>query len=253
MEWREYARELSNRLRLKTEPLAFRRLEKKEDLEKIKNVYHSPTPFTFCQAVYRARVLGLTVGITREDKMGDRCMRLMGVKAATEKSMQAEAAMLATTWFPNPEEALAQQQETPRVPPAEAVVLAPLVKGKFEPEVVLLFGNPAQLMILLCGLQKEEYERFRFFFIGEGACADSLAECYRTQKPQLALPCYGERAMGQVADDEISLALPPQEIPRALAGMEKLAKIGFKYPINFLGGQVDLTPILQQVYPPSKG
>lgn len=107
-------------------------------------------------------------------------------------------------------------------------------------------------MMLLCGLQKEKYERFQFFFIGEGACADSLGEFYRTNKPQLSIPCYGERSMGQVADDEISLALPPGEIPRAISGMKRLAKIGFKYPINFIGGQADLEPILAEVYPISK-
>jgi hypothetical protein len=55
--------------------------------------------------------------------------------------------------------------------------------------------------------------------------------------------------MGQVADDEISLALPPAEINRALSGMKKLAKIGFKYPIGFIGAQADLEPILSKVYP----
>jgi uncharacterized protein (DUF169 family) len=248
----EISEELLRALRLKTDPLAFRRFEKVEDLEKVRNVFHIPTLSTFCQAVHRARVQGLTVGITRQDKVGDRCLRLFGVKQATEKSMKAEAAMLSTTWFATPDEAMKQQMETPRVPVAEAVVLAPLAKEKFEPEIILIYGNPAQLMMLLCGMQKEKYERFQFFFIGEGACVDSLAECYRTNKPQLSIPCYGERAMGQVADEEMALALPPGEIPRALSGMKKLAKVGFKYPINFIGGQADLEPILARVYPPSK-
>ena len=160
--------------------------------------------------------------------------------------------MLSTTWFGTADDAYQQQLETPRVPVAEAVALAPLAKEKFEPEVLLFYGNPAQMMMLLCGLQKEKYERFPFFFIGEGACADSLGECYRTHKPQLSIPCYGERSMGQVADDEISLALPPGEIPRAISGLKKLAKVGFKYPINFVGGQADLEPILARVYPPPK-
>jgi len=249
MNWAEVSGELIKMLRLKTDPLAFRRFKKAEDLEHIKNVYRIPHFFTFCQAVHQARVQGLTVGITRKDKMNDRCMRLHGVKQASEKSMNAEAVMLATTWFGTPDEALKQQLETPRVPVAEAIALAPLYKEKFDPEVVLIYGNPAQLMMLLCGLQKEKYERFEFFFIGEGACADSLAECYRSNKPQLSIPCYGERSMGQVADDEISVALPPEEIPRAIAGMKKLAKIGFKYPINFIGSQADLEPILARVYP----
>jgi uncharacterized protein (DUF169 family) len=252
MNWAEVSDELVKRLRLKTDPLAFRRFEKTEDLEAIKNVFHIPTQSTFCQAVHRARVQGLTVGIVKGDKVGDRCLRLFGVKPASEKSMEAEATMLSTTWFKNPEEAMQQQRETPRVPVAEAVALAPLAKEKFEPEVILLYGNPAQIMMLLCGLQKEKYERFQFFFIGEGACVDSLAECYRTNKPQVSIPCYGERAMGQVADDEMALALPPAEIPRAFSGMAKLAKVGFKYPINFIGSQADLEPILSRVYPSKK-
>lgn len=249
MSWADLSNELTTTLRLKTDPLAFRRLEKATELDSIRNVQHIPRLYTFCQAVFLARVERMTIGITKEDRMNIRCMRLHGVRHASEKAMQAEAEMLATTWFANPQEALQQQKDSPRVPVAEAVVLAPLNRDKFEPEVVLLFGNPAQMMMLLCGLQKEKYERFTFHFIGEGACADSLGECYRTGKPQLSIPCFGERSMGQVSDDEISLALPPSDIPRALSGLKKLAKIGFKYPISFIGARADLEPILSQIYP----
>jgi uncharacterized protein (DUF169 family) len=253
MNWTEIAAELTNHLRLKTDPLAFRRLEKAEDLAQIKNVYRIPYLFSFCQAVFQARTSGFTIGITREDKMNIRCMRLHGVRPASEKAMRAEAEMLSTTWFGSPDEAYNQQIDSPRVPVAEAVVLAPLAKNKFEPDVILIFGNPAQLMMLLCGLQKEKYERFTFHFIGEGACADSLGECYRSGRPQLSLPCYGERAMGQVADDEMLLALPPGEMERGISGMKRLAKIGFKYPINFIGGMTDLEPIMKQIYPSAFG
>lgn len=252
MNWQEVSDELVRILRLRTDPLAFKRFEKSGELEAIRNVFHIPTFSTFCQAVHRVRVQGLTIGITKQDKMNQRCLRLHGVKHAHEKSMKEESAMLSRTWFASPKDALKQQQETPRVPVADAVALAPLSKGKFDPDIILFYGNPAQMMMLLCGLQKVKYERFQFFFIGEGACADSLGECYRTGKPQLSIPCYGERSMGQVADDEISLALPPEEIPRAISGMQQLAKIGFKYPINFIGSQADLEPILAQVYPAIK-
>jgi hypothetical protein len=55
--------------------------------------------------------------------------------------------------------------------------------------------------------------------------------------------------MGQVANDEIVFALPPGEMERAILGMKKLAKIGFKYPIGFIGGWVDPAPVLAQFYP----
>jgi len=247
--WMGMGEELKALLKLRTEPIAFRRLEKAEELDRIRNVVRIKRGFTFCQVPFLVRVLGQTIGITKEDPIGDRCTRLHGLRSATEKSMQREAAMLSTTWFASPEEALKQQQETPRIPPGEAIVLAPLTKEKFEPQVILIYGNPAQIMMILCGMQKEKYERFQFFFIGEGACADSLAQSYTSGKAALAIPCYGERAMGQVADDEMVIALPPGEMGRVLSGMKKLAKIGFRYPIAFIGGLADPAPVLAQFYP----
>ena len=105
------------------------------------------------------------------------------------------------------------------------------------------------MAVIMCGLQKDKYERYWFSFIGEGACSDSLAQCYCTGKPAAAIPCYGERAIGGVADDEIVIALPPGDLERAIAGLNELAKVGFKYPINFTGPSLNPTPWLKQAYP----
>ncbi len=52
---------------------------------------------------------------------------------------------------------------------AEGIVLAPLVDDKFVPEVVIIYGIVAQIMMLMCGLHKREYETFSFsFFLGGG-------------------------------------------------------------------------------------
>ena len=246
--WAELSRKLEEALRLKTKPIAFRRLKDAGELNDIENVYHPDRTFTYCQVPFMVRVLGLTVGITRQDQMLDRCMRLHGLKDADEESMQREAAMLSTTWLPSPEEAMKQQHDYPRIPAGEAIVAAPLADEKFEPDVVSVYGNPAQVMMILCGLQKQKYERFHFSFIGEGACADSLAQCYVNGKPALAIPCYGERALGQVADDEIVIALPPSEIEKSLSGLELLARVGLRYPVAYIGGVADVVPVLSQLY-----
>jgi len=246
--WADLGNELENSLRLKTKIVAYRRLEKADDLGAIKNVIRIDRFFTFCQVPFMVRVNGITVGITREDKIQDRCSRLFGLKQATEKSMNAEAAMLSRTWFRTPEEAFQQQNDYYRIPVAGAIVLAPLVKQKFEPEAILVYGNPAQIMMVLCGLQKVKYERFSFSFIGEGACTDSLAQCYITGKPAVSVPCYGERSMGGVSDDEMAIALPAGELERAVSGLRQLAKIGFKYPINSIGPWLDPTPLLSGIY-----
>jgi len=245
----ELGTELENTLRLKTKIIAYKTLEKAEDLEKVPKLTRIDHFFTMCQVPFMVRVLGATVGITKSDKINDRCSRIFGMRPATEKSMQGEANMLSTTWFNSPEDGLKQQADYYRIPVKEAIVLAPLTRGTIEPDVIQLYGTPAQIMMILCGLQKTKYERFSFSFIGEGACSDSVAQCYVTGKPSVAIPCYGERAMGAVSDDEMDIALPPSELERVITGLKGLYKVGLRYPIEFIGPLLDPSPALAMFYP----
>lgn len=250
--WAEKSKVLKERLCLASEPIGYLRLSQVEALDDIPGLTRWKRPCVFCQVPFMARVGGLTIGLTAEDPVGDRCKRIHGLLAADDSSKLQEAKMLSRTWMPSVEEGLKQQEDYPRIPPGAAVVVGPLAKENFEPEVVLVYGNPAQIMMLLCGLQKIRYERFPFYFIGEGACVDSLGQCYLTGKPAVALPCYGERSMGQVKDDEIVVALPPTDLARALEGLAILNKIGFKYPISSIGAYLDPNPLLAQFYPRKK-
>jgi uncharacterized protein (DUF169 family) len=123
----------------------------------------------------------------------------------------------------------------PLIPPGEAILVAPLASVKSDPDVILTYGTPAQLMVLMCALQVRDFERFQFFFIGEGSCSDSLAQCYVTGKPALSIPCYGERSFGCVEDDELILAIPSSMMAKAVEGLQTLEKRRRGYPIPFLG------------------
>ncbi len=150
------------------------------------------------------------------------------------------------------EDGLKQQQCCLRIPPGEAIVLGAAEQGNFEPDVVIIYGNPAQIMKLMCGLQNIQFEQFQFNFIGEGARIDSLGQCYHTGKPAVAVSCYAERFMGQVKDDEIAIALPRAYIDRAIEGLAVLKKIGFGYPISNISGFIDSSPLLASFDPASR-
>ena len=122
--------------------------------------------------------------------------------------------------MPNHEESLKQQEDYPRMEAGEAIVMAPLTENKFDPDVVMIYGNVAQIMMLMCGLQKRKYENFDFSFLGEGDCSNSVARCHLTGKVCLTLGCYGERSMGEMDDGEIVLTLPPKELERAVLGLK---------------------------------
>jgi uncharacterized protein (DUF169 family) len=249
VDWAEKSAAFRKYLALKTEPVVFKRLEKAADLDSIKGLTRMDKPHTFCQLPFMVRTMGMTLGIVSDSRILDRCKRLHALTPTTEETMQTEANMLSKTWFASPEDAMVQQKDYPLMPPGEAIVLAPLARTSFEPDVISIFGNPAQIMMIMCGLQKVKYEKFNFSFIGEGACTDSIAQCFVSGKPALAIPCYGERAMGQVADDEIVIALPPREIDRAIEGLRLLKKVGFSYPTVYIGGIANPLYALANFYP----
>ncbi|MFW6118113.1 MAG: DUF169 domain-containing protein [Chloroflexota bacterium] len=248
IDWAELSRDMECLLRLKASPVAYKRLEKSEELDKIAGVIRLDRRATFCQLPALARTMGLTVAATR-DNFGERCARINGLAATSEKEVAWEAEGFGNGWFANVEEARKQMAEYPLVPPGEAVVLGPLPSDKFYPDVILIYGNPAQMMLLMNGLQFKDYERFQFFFIGEGACADGLAQCYTTGKPALAIPCMGERAFGAVTEDELVMALPPGMMAKAVEGLKALKSRGIGYPIAYLGPLCDPSPVLMQIYP----
>jgi uncharacterized protein (DUF169 family) len=254
--YRELAARIEEMLHLETRVVAYKHLESLDEFQKMPEVRTFNRLFTLCQLVTMARVNGWTVGATKADakegRLLDRCSRIHGLRVASDKSMAAEAASFVTTWFASLEDGMKQQKDYPRIPAGEGIVLAPLSSAPFDPDLALIYGLPAQVMLVMCGLQKERYERFQFSFIGEGACADSLAQCYISGKPALAIPCYGERSLGGVVDDEIVIALPPKELERAVSGLEKLCSVGLGYPVRRRVAEMDLTEALGERYPDTK-
>jgi uncharacterized protein (DUF169 family) len=248
IDWAGLTREMESLLRLKTSPVAYKRLEKVAELEKIPEVMRLDRRASFCQVPAMVRTIGLTIGATREN-FGDRCARINGLAPTTKEQVAWEIEGFANSWFANAEEARKQMAAYPLIPPGEAIVLAPLAAGKFDPDVILIYANPAQMMLLMNGLQFKDYQRFQFFFIGEGACADSLAQCYTTGKPALAIPCMGERAFGAVTEDEMVMALPPGMMAKAVEGLQALKERGAGYPIKYLGPMCDPSPVLTMLYP----
>lgn len=246
--WAECASELERLLRLITRPIAYKKFGKAAEMEEIPKLRKFDRVFNFCQLPSLVRRGGWTIGITRNN-LGERCARLSGLAATTEEAKQREAETFArVSWFGTTEDAIKQQAEYPLIPPGEAVVLSPLQFTNFDPDVVLIYGNPAQMSLLMNGIQFTDYELLQFSFIGEGACTDSLAKCYVTGKPSLAIPCTGERRFGAVTDDEVVMALPPDTVEHAIDGLRGLYARGLRYPIWFIGPECDQSTSLSSPY-----
>ncbi|GAI38649.1 unnamed protein product [marine sediment metagenome] len=141
-------------------------------------------------------------------------------------------------WTKEQKDGAKYSQTLPHLPAGKykALVISPLVAERIEPDMALIFGNSAQMCLLMNALQWENYERLQFFFSGEGSCADTFAECYHSGKPQLTVPCLGERLQGCVQEDELEIAIPASMVKKVADGLDQMrAGRVISYPIPFYG------------------
>jgi dephospho-CoA kinase len=153
-------------------------------------------------------------------------------------------------WTKNRVDAKKYEAEIPRLPTGkyQAVAMAPLVYNPFDPDIVLIYANPAQMMLLINSLQFENYEVMQFYCVGESSCSDAIARCYLQRKPAMSIPCYGERRYGHAQDDELVMAIPAEMMDKALNGMEALYRRGIRYPISYAGAESDVAQAFPAAY-----
>jgi len=216
----ELAEQLNQLLHLRTFPIGMKLFE---DLDAMANVPGLRRPpkgktFTTCQLVTQARIAGFTLGITTENVAPfSSCSSVIGLDAPGEAFMSGRR--MEGVWFENREASAAHQAQMPRVPPGRyhGMVAAPLRAVRLDPpDICLFYGNPAQMILFINGLQWRNYKRYDFSITGESACADSWGHALKTREVSLSIPCYAERRYGGVADDEMLMACSPEDLQRGV-------------------------------------
>jgi len=153
-------------------------------------------------------------------------------------------------WCKTKEDGRRFEEAIPRIPAGryKAIMLAPLVYDPFDPDIVLIYANPAQMILIINALQFEDYERLQFFCVGESSCSDAIAQCYLSGKPSLTIPCYGERRYGHAQDDEMVMGLLPKHVEKVEKNLEELYKRGICYPVSYAGSQLDVSSVMPLSY-----
>ena len=239
-DWPKLVDDLNGLLRLKTTPIGMKLFRTKAEMEAIPRLRRPKAIHTTDQVVAQAARLGWTVGITAEDLVGPQCGAVIGLHPQDEDWLSGRR--MAGVWFETLEDSAAHQAAMDVVPfgTYEAMAVSPLAGGRLDPpDICLVYATPGQMIILINGLQWSGYRKLNWGVVGESACADSWGRALVTGEPSLSIPCFAERRYGGVLDDELLLAMPPRFLPKAIAGMAKLAANGLRYPIPQYGVQSD--------------
>jgi len=139
---------------------------------------------------------------------------------------------------------------------APVVLYSPLGKTPFDPDVVLLYVNPAQMMRLIHGATQHSGKPIQGTFSGRASsCTEGVIGAYLDQTPKVVVPGNGDRVWGGCQDHEMVMAVPGPKMESVVEGLEVTHGMGVRYPIPaFLGYQpvVGFRVALADIFRPEK-
>ncbi len=136
------------------------------------------------------------------------------------------------------------EQAVPRLKPGEYIgcIASPLERDEIEPDFVVVYGNPAQILRFVHAVLYSRGGAFETTVLGRAACAEYLA-AFIEKKSRLVIPCYGDRLFGLTQDWEIAFAFPFELAEEIAEGLANTHKRGIRYPIPATALRVELPMI----------
>jgi len=232
--WQDLGKELSLYIKTETMPIAVKFLPRKEDIPP-----GARTPLkdlkvrmAHCQAQAIARKYGWTIAMTKDD-LG---CAISGHTYGWERiDADAAAGFFTKMNYAADRDAadtIFQSFRTLEPGQCEAVVYSPLERTKIEPDVVLMYLNPAQLMRCLHGSTHQSGQPVSCSFSGRAAsCTEGVIGAFLDQAPKVVVPGNGDRVWATVQDHEMAYALPASRLQDLVAGLARTHERGIRYPI----------------------
>lgn len=184
---------------------------------------------SICQGVSMARRYGWTIAMAGEDLSCPIASVAFGFRAAPP--FYAAGRLAEGMYAKDGDGALRTEAVVPRAEAPGTVVVGPLRGARFEPEVVAVYGNAAQVMRMVAAALFETGGSLSSEFNARADCAEIVNRTRQTGKAQVILPCYGDRVFGQTQDHEMAFTLPWTDRESFARGLEGTHQGGVRYPI----------------------
>ena len=233
--YQEYGEELDRRLRLKTFPLALKMLKKEEDIPEgakrpQKDFGHH---FSLCQVFQISRREGKVMAMLKEDHWCFEPVVGYGLGEPPDDFMQGH------NRYPRdvatPEAGKHYAQEFPRLEAGKyiGIASAPLRATNFEPDIVLIYCDSAQLCLLLLGREYKEGYNLKCSISGHAACVYGVVPALQTGECQVAVPCRGDHYRAMAGDEEMIFTVPKEKLEDLMLGLRRIETTGSKLPAGY--------------------
>ncbi|HBY93390.1 MAG: DUF169 domain-containing protein [Ardenticatenaceae bacterium] len=224
---------LTEHIRPETFPVAVRLMPPGEDLPpKTRRPAHDlDIKVTICQGVAFSRRYGWTMAVSAEDLSCPLAAAVFGFRPMLDYMATGHACYQMYTRTLDAGATTETAVEKLPYQAFESILSAPLHRTTFEPDVVVVYGNAAQVMRLVTAALWREGGRITSSFSGRIDCSDEIIVPLRSQKPEVILPCYGDRIFAQTQDHEMAFSFPWEWAERLVEGLAGTHRGGVRYPI----------------------
>ncbi len=218
------AERLRKELRLRTDPVGVKLLEKGLDeagLPVFRPLRDFRRRMTLCQAIALSRYYGWPVGLELDDLSCPGAMVIFGL--AETPDYFKDGSISAGLYTENKELGAKLDSHLPHLPVGKykAIAVFNLVQSSIAvPDVVVVYGTPGQMTKLAAAVAYRTGEPIKLEAMGKAGSCSAIARALLDGKPYLALPGLGDRTLAWTMDDEMAAAVPVGFLRTLVESME---------------------------------
>ena len=121
----------------------------------------------------------------------------------------------------------------------DQIWLSTLERCEFDPDLVVVYGSPAQILVLIHAANYGHGEGISSQSTGRFGCAAWIAGVVQSDEYECMVPGSGERVFAGTQDHEMSFMIPCSRFETITQNLEIMRKKGvYRYPVpnmNILG------------------
>jgi uncharacterized protein (DUF169 family) len=217
-EYNRFGEELEKLLLLRTSPIAVKMLEKEEDIPEgaFRPEEDQGIHLAQCQAFAMSRRQRISIAMLKEDNWCPAPISAYGMVTPREDY----------PGFPHVVENQKAAEKLAKTSPEFeygkyiGMVSAPLKNANFEPDVVLIYCNAAQLLSVLYAVRYKEGCMVTSELDPLRSCVFSIVPVMLTGQFRVTIPDPGEQLRTMCREDEIIFSAPADKIAKLVSGLK---------------------------------
>jgi len=238
----EISNEIEKHLRLRSKPVGIKMLANESEIPEgavrpLKDMGHH---LSLCQAISLARRQGMTIAMLTEDNWCFEPVVGLGFKEPPGIFLDGHNRYPSTASSVEAGSLWAHQMPKFEVGKYQGIVVAPLEKISYKPDIIVLYVDASALTHLLIAVNWIDGNDATCVLGGHSACVYTIVPTIKNNQFQIAVPCIGDRKRAVAQEDEMIFSFPVTKAQSLIDGLISTNPTQVGYPIKY-----DLLPEYQ--------